>query len=252
MKEILELLNNVELDHIFVSSDWHILRELTPGNKSNDNVRNLDEFATFYNQRITSDDDILIFLGDLAHKDLDTIHDNKVKEFYKLLKGKKILIKGNHDIKDDEFYHECGFDYILDSLTWNDIYFCHYPSDDEELLKHYLSIHGHYHGHLCFSKQWIGKPRKNHINVFYKLFGNEIPTLKYLLDNKKDLDESNHTNRSGVYYETINGEYKESLAGIAPVTSKNPTIVKPVNYNNYNSFLQADDEEHRKSEENKD
>lgn len=245
MKEIIELLNKTDLDHIFISSDWHILRELTPGNKSNDNVKNLDEFATFYNQQITSDDDILLLLGDISHKDLDSVHDNKVKEFYKLLKGHKILIKGNHDIKDDDYYKECGFEYIIDSLFWKDNYFCHYPSDDESILKYYTSIHGHYHGHLAYSKNWFGKSTKKHINVFYKLFGTTIPTLKYILDNKDKLDESNFKNDSGVYYETINGEYKESLAGISPIAIGNPKIVYPAKY--VNPFLNSD-EEHRKSE----
>ena len=82
------------------------------------------------------DDDIVFHLGDVAcsvknNKDKE----HKLKEIFKILPGKKFLIKGNHDNFSDEFYYELGFEKID--------YFC-YIENYSMLLIHYpLRIGSH-------------------------------------------------------------------------------------------------------------
>jgi calcineurin-like phosphoesterase family protein len=107
---------------------------------------------------IIQDDDLVFHLGDLAcgpiktYKNLGYILEN--------LKGRKILIKGNHDKWEDKYYLNY-FESVQRYLIFDDYFFCHYPcynkpyvklsKKESVLLKILLStqctkiIHGHIH-----------------------------------------------------------------------------------------------------------
>lgn len=72
-------------------------------------------------------------------------------------KGKKILIKGNHDNYSDEFYNSI-FDVVCEYLIKDRYFFCHYPCYEKtatKLEKEFIKIfkesgcdiivHGHTH-----------------------------------------------------------------------------------------------------------
>jgi calcineurin-like phosphoesterase family protein len=87
--------------------------------------------------------DIVIHLGDFAlHKESD-----KVKETCNQLKGRKVLVRGNHDRKSISWYLNNGFDFVCDSFVIGRIIFTHRPMRKQDLIlsNFDFNIHGHLH-----------------------------------------------------------------------------------------------------------
>jgi calcineurin-like phosphoesterase family protein len=94
-----------------------------------------------------SNKDIVIHLGDVALGSKE-----EVKKIIKQLNGRKILIKGNHDNWTDEFYRECGFEYVSRyPIVWNDLYLLsHAPLKLSETTPYY-----NYYGHVHNDEKYI-------------------------------------------------------------------------------------------------
>jgi len=105
-------------------------------------------------------EDVLIHVGDLTAG----LKGRKeaLKALITRLPGRKVLVKGNHDHQDDEFYLSAGFESVVDYITINNILFAHVPDtlDAESSHPHpwaaitkklreafmpKLIIHGHIH-----------------------------------------------------------------------------------------------------------
>ena len=107
-----------------------------------------------YNDVIT-DDDIVVFLGDIAF--LKSEFKPHISEYCKKLKGRKLMLRGNHDTITDKFFLSCGFEKIIDYILFENIFICHYPlsepdSKREAEFKEIFEenncntvIHGHIH-----------------------------------------------------------------------------------------------------------
>lgn len=104
-----------------------------------------------WNRKIR-DNDIVIHLGDFGFGNKE-----KIKEIVKQLKGKKILILGNHDKHSKSFYRSI-FDEVYNGyyrLVYNGkvIHFIHNPAD---IIKHHLQkeenyiIYGHIHKAILY------------------------------------------------------------------------------------------------------
>lgn len=117
-------------------------------------IKNGIDLFNFHNQAV-GNDDLVLFLGDVAR--LNSRTKKIFREMLPLMKGHKILIKGNHDKKSDQFYLDCGFEGVTDFLVIGRFFLCHYPlneihsSHEKHLLKickkHKCDtiIHGHVH-----------------------------------------------------------------------------------------------------------
>lgn len=88
-----------------------------------------------------SNNDVVIHLGDVALGSRE-----EAKKIIQQLNGRKILIKGNHDNWTDEFYKECGFQYVSKyPIVWNDFYLLsHAPLQLSETTP-YFNYYGHVH-----------------------------------------------------------------------------------------------------------
>ncbi len=91
--------------------------------------------------RDVTDDDLVLHLGDVligSTTDWKTIVPG--------LPGRKILIKGNHDNKSNDWYMSNGFDFCCDSFDLKkfglNIHFSHIPATQGNFD---LNIHGHLH-----------------------------------------------------------------------------------------------------------
>ena len=97
--------------------------------------------------------DIVIIVGDLVFTKGDS---NEIKNIIKVLNGRKILVKGNHDRKSNLFYLTNGIDFICEKFEWNfnnkKILFIHNPHliDPIEFVKYKYIIHGHQHNAVPF------------------------------------------------------------------------------------------------------
>ena len=79
--------------------------------------------------KIVSDDDFIILVGDLSASLRG--REEHFTEILKMLKGKKILVRGNHDHQTDEFYKNAGFIAVFNDILIKEYYICHYPCFDE-------------------------------------------------------------------------------------------------------------------------
>jgi calcineurin-like phosphoesterase family protein len=95
---------------------------------------------------IVKDDDIVIHLGDVALG-----KETSLKYIIPSLKGRKILIKGNHDGKSKQFYYDCGFEEVVHTkfLEYKGqiIFLSHEPSSrpGDKKEKYDLHCYGHVH-----------------------------------------------------------------------------------------------------------
>ena len=96
---------------------------------------------------VISKNDVVLHLGDLS-----ICNKEKTIQWTKQLKGKKYLMRGNHDSSTDSWYRDCGFEVIPSAYqkfgqkddTWMHVLFTHEPVFP--LQEGWFNIHGHLHG----------------------------------------------------------------------------------------------------------
>ena len=142
----------------------------------------INHIVNEYNS-IIKDDDLVIHLGDLSHGR------NQSKEVIRYImeahKGRKILIKGNHDNYSDEFYKSL-FESVGTYLIMDEYFFCHYPlyenalgPFEKELFKVFKNsgcktiVHGHTHNKDSHSNDGIQR-----INVSVDYTPNNFKPVK--------------------------------------------------------------------------
>ena len=82
-------------------------------------------------------EDVLYHLGDVH---FGTEAD--LKDILSAIKGRKYLVRGNHDRWTETKYLTCGFDGVFDALTVGQAYLTHTPSSPPEGM---VNVHGHLH-----------------------------------------------------------------------------------------------------------
>lgn len=125
------------MNHIWVTSDWHINHGETlmgyTGRPSNYAELILENLKT-----TVKEGDTLINLGDVIFYGA-----SELKQYLGQIKGTKILVRGNHDVRHgDNWFHERGFDVVCESIVIKNILFTHEPKD------HFGKAMGNCSGHL--------------------------------------------------------------------------------------------------------
>jgi len=131
-------------------------------------------FVDFWKQKIKKQD-VVYILGDVA---FDVEHLMLLKP----LRGRKILIKGNHDDYIPTKYHVEIFEEIYGMLSYKGMWLTHCPIHPSEMRKRKANIHGHVHDKTV-QKSWGAwkRPDPKYINVcideLYRLYGKPMLTL---------------------------------------------------------------------------
>ena len=73
---------------------------------------------------VVSDDDLVIFGGDVQASAQGR---SWIRKIIPKLKGRKILIRGNHDHFSKQEYIDMGFEDVHDVIVYDKYCFCHYP-----------------------------------------------------------------------------------------------------------------------------
>ena len=73
---------------------------------------------------VVQDDDLVVFGGDIQASKQGR---EWIAKIIAKLKGRKILVRGNHDHFTNEEYIQMGFESVHDILTIDEFCFCHYP-----------------------------------------------------------------------------------------------------------------------------
>lgn len=80
-----------------------------------------------HNQTV-GDDDLVIFVGDVSASAQGR---RWIPKIIPKLKGRKILVRGNHDHLSEQQYIDAGFERVVEILKLNDFLFCHFPDHPE-------------------------------------------------------------------------------------------------------------------------
>lgn len=129
-----------------------------------DRPENHDEIMFNNWNKIVSDEDKILHLGDLTFKSNAYID-------LKSLTGEKYLLLGNHDHKSHDWYAENGFQVVPKRLYFQHgdrrILFTHYPEDRFDIPWH-VNIHGHIH-----NNSWVVKKENGRlfVNVSVEVMG---------------------------------------------------------------------------------
>ncbi len=139
------------MSSVWICSDLHLLHENIWKQRYfvDSTEENTQLFFEDYNSTVKKDDTI-IFLGDICFNE-------KAFELLARLRGKKILVKGNHDTFDLKYYTDIFSD-IHGLLFKHGFIYSHCPIHDEHLRHGRKNIHGHLHTDTVNIKQnWIQK-----------------------------------------------------------------------------------------------
>ena len=164
-REISELIvKALQTQHkVYLCTDWHLWRY----DKSTRRIVQRSDFKTIisnYN-KIVKDGDVVINLGDLVGGECE--NKRALASVIQMLRGIKVLVRGNNDLFSDAYYINAGFKYVTPKFIFNDILFTHMPTENNNRL----NIHGHIHGYRTY---WI--PYRNQIDVAV-LDGRKKPVL---------------------------------------------------------------------------
>lgn len=126
----------------FIISDTHFKEPhiLKLSRKNFKNSKEHDDLIINNWNRIVGKDDTIYHLGDIG-----SLTQGELTNLLKKLNGKKILIKGNHDKMDNEYYLKCGFAEVYDGPYFynKQIVLSHEPIPIDN--KYFINIHGHLH-----------------------------------------------------------------------------------------------------------
>lgn len=109
------------------------------------------------------DDDIALFVGDLSAGLRG--REEHFQGLLRMLKGKKILVRGNHDHQPDQFYLDAGFIDVVDYFKIPPYFINHYP---------------------CYQSRWTSGPEKA---MMFNVNRNSIHTIIHGHVHNKDPKE---------------------------------------------------------------
>jgi len=112
-----------------------------------------DAIVDVWNSTVDSEDRVIV-VGDLTAGLFD--RKEQLAEIITSLKGKKVLVVGNHDHCSKKWYREAGFDQVLNHLVEDEILFVHKPATElntksvrlRDTHKPKIIVHGHIHAIL--------------------------------------------------------------------------------------------------------
>lgn len=135
-----------DYSNIYLCSDVHFFKNEIKKNKGMTTKELMKNFKTECDK--LGPDDVLIYLGDISHKECTPEQHKQIQEFLKNCNCNKILIRGNHDKLDKNYYKKCGFIFIEDNIIYENIIFSHFPEDINKYRLEGIryNIHGHLHG----------------------------------------------------------------------------------------------------------
>ena len=135
---------------IYLTSDQHFghIKIMEYENRPFKTVSEMNDFMITQWNKTVSNKDTVYVLGDFAWGNKEA-----VSLFVSMLNGYKILIKGNHDKNSKTWYHDAGFNDVIDGgIILDDFYLLtHKPLYMNENMP-FVNIHGHTHS-MCFDSK---------------------------------------------------------------------------------------------------
>ena len=168
--------------NIWVVADTHFLHD----NLSREDYCNRPKDHTqkiFKQLMLIPEKDLLIHLGDISIGNEKRVYN----EFIRPLKCKKVLVKGNHDKKSNNWYLTHSWDFVCysfqDNYRGKKVLFSHYPTNADG---YDFNLHGHLHNNV-YKWDILTKENKEFVSEKHLLFALELTKyrpmkLDYILD----------------------------------------------------------------------
>lgn len=125
---------------VYIISDTHWFHDMIT--KKYFRPKNFMDLTIKYWNNVVRDHDIVFHLGDVIFYNY-----NILKDILDGLPGDKILIRGNHDRKSNNWYMNNGFTFSCELFSYKNILFTHKRSKFES-NNFLLNIHGHTHTNI--------------------------------------------------------------------------------------------------------
>lgn len=149
------------MNKIYFISDTHFGEDTIRRyeNRPFQSVHEMDEMIIVNWNEVVSESDVVYLLGDFGA-------DGKEKEILSKLNGTKYLVKGNHDVKSNEYYRQSGFHEVYDMpLLFQNFWILSHDAIYVNRNMPYANIFGHVHNspiikdyssqHFCVSAERI-------------------------------------------------------------------------------------------------
>ena len=109
----------------WVASDHHFFHKNIIGycDRPFKDEHEMNETLLRNHNSVVSENDLVIFLGDMSAN----LRSRDLGYYLRNLKGTKILIRGNHDRKSDDWYKKNGFSDVYYFMKIGEYFFSHYP-----------------------------------------------------------------------------------------------------------------------------
>lgn len=192
--DVKTLLDQTPLDHIYLTSDWHLFKNHY---KREPNHVNTQKIISWCRENINQDD-VFMYLGDISFRYANEQDKEKSQKIMASIPGYKILILGNHDkMLGQEYFTGCGFDYVMEDLEWQKYVFTHRPINMNTFSEDMINIHGHIHN----IRKYNTTDGKRNINAYPMFYDNKPVTLKYIINHVNELTKDNEWNPNAGYGE---------------------------------------------------
>ena len=149
--------------HTFVTSDYHFRDWTHFGGVLAESTKEEEEQHIALWNSVVGKDDLVLYIGDFCDGGVGDL-----EELSKKLNGRKILIKGNHDHIDDEWYR-CAFEDVVSEMRIPELNLrlIHIKEEAKDLQPGERIIHGHEHrlmsgrpattrSSICVCAKWHG------------------------------------------------------------------------------------------------
>lgn len=160
----------------FKQDDGSMLRDFS-------NLEEMQETIIERHNALVHPKDRVYFLGDVAMK-------WRGLEILKRMNGRKVLLKGNHDIEQLKKY----IPYFEDVRAYKifpreKIVVSHIPIHPQSLERWKLNAHGHLHGNLITKRKFLffKEPDPRYLNLSMEQINYTPVSLDYLIDYAKNL-----------------------------------------------------------------
>lgn len=149
---------------IYITSDTHFFHKnvIRYDDRPFENIQHMNEIIINNWNEMVREDDLVIHLGDFIFAG-----GNRLEEIVNRLNGYKILLKGNHDRKSNNYFIKRGFFHCEYNMIIDDIMLGHYPiyeippeksNKQSSIYNKYIDkikrnnikniVHGHIHNNL--------------------------------------------------------------------------------------------------------
>ena len=150
-------------NHTFVTSDWHFRDWMGFGGLIAESTKEEEAQQIEQWNSVVGKDDLVLYIGDFCDGGVGDL-----EELSRMLNGRKILIKGNHDRLDDEWYC-CAFEDVVAGIRIDELNLrlVHVKEEAKDLQPGERIIYGHEHrlmsepppttcDSICVCAKWHG------------------------------------------------------------------------------------------------